>query len=141
MGLITKEIDETDPRYIDYLKTTDNPTWIGYQDYCGKLFDAEVNVNLKKYADRNEKFLIEIGHYDTIAWAQEYINSLNGMVSRDVVGNAVFNAQLTIMGNYNPLMMFLLPKEELEREEIILRLEKIAAQRVIIEKSLTNERA
>lgn len=138
MGLITNEIDKTDPRYIDYLKTTDNPSWVDYQDYCGKLFDAETNVKLKKYADRNEQFVKEIDRMDTLIWAEEYIKSLSGGVSRDAVGDEVFNAGLTIMGNYNPLMMFLFPADELDEEEVFVRLEKIAEQKIIIEKHTRN---
>lgn len=131
LKLITTEIDKQDPRYIEYIKTTGNPTWIGYQKYCGDLYQKELNEDLLKYANRNEKLLTDINHLETFIWLQNYINTQPREMWRIQVGNAIFNANLTLNGCYNSLMMEL-SRNELDVEIIKSILDKITIQKQIL---------
>ena len=124
MKLITNQIDEQDPQWIDYIKTTDNPTWLGYQMYCGELFKKEVSAALEKYEERNEKFIENIGHTDTYSWLINYMRNQPASIAREEVGYAAFNSYLHLMANYNSLWIDL-SGDELDEEEIKAILEEM----------------
>ena len=130
--LVTTPIDEQDPRYIDYLKTTDTPSWIGYQNYCGDLYQKELNESLLKYAKRNEDFLNEINHAETFLWLQKHIKSEPPRQTRDEMGTALFEAMMRIGGSYNSLMMEL-GRDELEKEYTKSYLDRILVHKETID--------
>lgn len=136
--LRTKPIDEQDPRYIDYLKTTEHPTWIGYQNYCGDLFFKEQNASLEKHANRNEIYLNEINHMDTFLWLQNYFKQKPTEMHRDEVGNEFFDILLSFNGCYNSLMMEL-SRDELDGKSIKYFLDRIKEKRQVLETLLNNE--
>ncbi len=131
-NFVTTDIDMEDPRYIEYLKTTNKPCGIGYQYYCGDLFEKEIKQSLKKYAERNKIFLKNINHFRTFCWFQVYNRGKPKSMSRVDVGDSAFDAHLRLSGCYNSLMMEL-AREDLRVRDIELILNRINENKVVLE--------
>jgi hypothetical protein len=130
--LHTTPIDMNDPRYIEYLKTTENPSWIGYEIYCGELYKKDTDERLVKYAERNEDFLNKVNHVETFIWLQKYMKNKPSEMHRSDVGDNFFEATIRIMGKYNSLMMEL-TRDELDESALIYFLNSINDQKKIID--------
>lgn len=100
------------PLYIDYLKTTDNLSLIGFDQYCWEQYCFQQNEQLKKYSQRNDLFLEYHNHSGTFNWVNDYLKSGPTEKSRSIAGDTFFNAHLKVMAGYNSLMM------ELSRDEL-----------------------
>ncbi len=125
------EKEAEDPRYIDYLKTTDKPSWIGYQNYCGELYEKLIKDQLEKYSQRNSDYLREINHLETFIWLQDYMKNAPKEMWRNEGNKTAFHAHLSITGSYNSLMMEL-SKDEMEKESIFYFLDKINNNKQLI---------
>lgn len=98
-------IDTSDPRYIEYLKTTDNPSWFDYEFYCGELFWKEIKDKMILHLDRNNAFVAKDGSEEALSWLFEYIKNGPSSMFRREVGDDVFNAHLHVSGCYNSIRM------------------------------------
>jgi hypothetical protein len=133
MGVLhTTPIDEKDPRYIEYLKTTENPSWIGYENYCWELYKKEMDERLIKYAQRNEDFLNKVNHVETYIWLQNYIKNQPSSMHRKEVGDDYFEAHLRISAKYNSLIAEL-TRDELDENALNYFLNTVNDQKKIID--------
>lgn len=103
---------EKDPLYIDYLKTTNDPSPTGFEHYCWEQYCIQQKEQLIKYSQRNELFLTDQNHAGTFNWVIDYLKSAPTSMVRSIVGDTFFNAHLHVQACYNSLMM------ELSRDEL-----------------------
>lgn len=123
---------EKDPRYIDYLKTTENPSPYGFENYCWELYKKETDERLVKYAQRNEDFLNKVNHVETFIWLQNYIKNQPSEMHRSDVGDDFFEAHIRTSAKYNSLMMEL-TRDELDESALSYFLNSVNDQRKIID--------
>lgn len=132
MTLHLKPIDINDPRYIEYLKTTENPSLFGYENYCWELYKKETDERLIKYAQRNEDFLNKINHVETFIWLQNYIKNQPSQMHRSDVGDDFFEAHLRTSAKYNSLMAEL-TRDELDESALSYFFNTLIDQKKIID--------
>lgn len=132
--LVTDPIDTESEQYKEYLKTTDNPSWMGYQDWCGEQFNKSINDGLQNHCKRNEEFLNEINQAANFIWLCTYMKErIPSFTRRRGINDEYFEATLRINGTYNSLMMYL-SNDELDKEAVKRFMQSVEKFKPIIEK-------
>lgn len=99
------EFYANDSRFSEYLKTTEEPTWIGFEIYCGSLHQKMCDMLLSKYSIRNENLLNKLNHKETYDWLLNYVKGEQIEIYRIDAGDKYLKSYLQVCACSNALMM------------------------------------
>lgn len=99
------EFYANDSRFSEYLKTTEEPTWIGFELYCSDLYQKTVDTLLSKYSLRNKNVLTKLNHKETYDWLLKYVRKEQIEIYRFDAGDEYLKAYLQVCACFNAITM------------------------------------
>jgi hypothetical protein len=146
---IPKNVNFDLPKYNDYLQTlqtTEFPTDLGYILFMNEIYNQELEQNLLKHKDRNDKFLQEVNGVELFNWMMDYVENpkyvkSSGLPPIEGVWDGLVNALPRVDGCYNSICARL-SKDEIangDKENIVYCLGILREQKQILDELVTKQ--